>query len=95
MKKLFPSLFLLGACSREASQKSEIELIGDIAENTAPNFLHDDFNLLVLLSLLIAGISLYYAAVTYKAQKKTESNTNKLTKEAQRSMLNDLVRHML
>ena len=94
MKKLLPSLFLLLSCSREASQKSEIELIGDIAENTAPNFLHDDFNLLVLLSLLIAGISLYYAAVTYKAQKKTESNTNKLTKEAQRSMLNDLVRHM-
>lgn len=94
MKKLLPSLFLLGSCSREASQKSEIELIGDIAENTAPNFLHDDFNLLVLLSLLIAGISLYYAAKTYKAQKKTESNTNKLTKEAQRSMLNDLVRHM-
>ena len=82
------------ACSKAETGRSEIELISDIAENTRPNFLHDDFNLLVVLSLLVAGISLYYAVVTYKAQKRTESNTNKLSRQAQRSLLNDLIRHM-
>ena len=74
--------------------KSEIELMGDIAENTTPNFLHDDFNLLVLLSLVVAILSLVYAIATYTAQKKTEGNTKKLSRDAQRSLLNDLIRHM-
>ncbi len=75
-------------------EKSELELMGTIAENTTPNFLRDDLNLLVILSIIIAVFSLFYAIRTYIEQKKTQSNTKKLSEDAQRSLLNDLIRHL-
>lgn len=61
-----------------------------------------------ILALIVSFVSMYYAIITYKAQKKTELNTQKaeqntkkaeqntrrVSLDAQRRLLNDLLRHL-
>ncbi len=54
-----------------------------------------------IFAFLVSGISMYYAIITYKAQTRTEINTQKaeentkrVSQEAQRRLLTELLRHL-
>ncbi|HIT48226.1 MAG TPA: hypothetical protein IAC34_01865 [Candidatus Coprenecus stercoripullorum] len=103
MKRIFLSamFWIIGtwACAQSFPVSDSIAHEGlavmeGIRENTMFHFWKDDRNFWVLLSLGIAIASLVFGIITYTAQKKTEGNTKKLSKDAQRSLLNDLVRHL-
>ena len=54
----------------------------------------DDVNLVAIASILIAILSFFISYKTYKEQKTTANNTNKLSQEGQKNLLNDLIRHL-
>lgn len=61
-----------------------------------------------ILALIVSGVSMYYAIITYQMQEKTELNTKKaeentkkaeqntkrVSQDAQRKLLNELLRHL-
>lgn len=54
-----------------------------------------------IFAFIVSGVSMYYAIITYKAQTRTERNTQKaeentkrVSQEAQRKLLNELLRHL-
>ena len=54
-----------------------------------------------ILALIVSGVSMYYAIITYNAQtrteintQKTQENTKRVSQDAQRKLLNDLLRHL-
>lgn len=65
-----------------------------IKDNTEPNFLRSGWNIMALLAFLVSAVSLVYTKITYDAQKKTEGNTKKLSQDAQRELLYELLRHL-
>lgn len=78
----------------ELRNTAELEALNGIKNNTEPNFYWDDVNFIGIFALIVALASFIYAKVTYEAQKKTEGNTKKLSQEAQRNLLNELIRHL-
>lgn len=76
-----------------AANSSEYSVMSDVERNTRFNFWEDGVSLLALLALLVSIGSLYYALVTYKAQKRTEKNTQNAPLSVQKSKLKDLARH--
>jgi hypothetical protein len=80
---------------------NEYEAMTQIADNTRQNWLKDDWNVygsltfaLAAIAFIISVLSYLYTKRTYFAQIKTESNTKKLSQEAQRHLLNELLRHL-
>ncbi len=73
---------------------NEYEAMTQIADNTRQNFLKDDWNVYGWVAFFIALFSLIVSGVTLYAQWRTEDNTKKLSQEAQRHLLNELLRHL-
>lgn len=60
----------------------------DTANNTTFVFWWDGFNILIAVTALV------FSVFTFWSQNKTSSNTQKLSRHAQRNLLLDLVRHL-
>ncbi len=73
---------------------SDLGIMSRIEDNTHPDIVKDGWNLYGLLAIVIALFSALYTYITYKSQRETESNTKKLSQNMQRSLLNDLIRHL-
>ena len=87
---------------------NEYGAILQVEHNTRPHWYSDGWNLFGVLTFFLAiiafavswGSYLYtkwsyrYTKDTYFAQIKTEDNTRKLSQEAQRHLLNELLRHL-
>ncbi len=73
---------------------NEYEAMTQIADNTRQDFIKDDWNFYGWVAFLIALFSLIVSGVTLYAQWRTEDNTKKLSQNAQRHLLNELIRHL-
>lgn len=94
--------------NKKSSEGLLTEYVAQIENNTHQDPIKDGWNFYGILAFFIAvfsafiswytyKISLYTYKVslnTYKAQQKTVGNTNKLSRDAQRKLLNDLLRHL-
>lgn len=87
--------------NRSTSELAELDAMYGIKDNTAWNFVRDDVNIIGILAFLVAfatlmltGYTYMYTKYTYESQRNTEDNTKKLSKEAQRHLLNELLRHL-
>lgn len=69
-------------------------IMAQIEDNTRQDPIKDGWNFYGILAFAIAVISACISWNTYKAQQKTEGNTKKLSRDAQRKLLNDLLRHL-
>lgn len=79
-----------------------------IADNTAFDTKAQIAWWVAIIALVVSAVSMYYAIITYRMQEKTEINTKKaeentkkaeqntkrVSQEAQRKLLNDLLRHL-
>jgi len=80
--------------------KSETDLTTDygvmskIEDNTRQDPIADGWNLYGIVAFVIALISVGISGYTFKAQEKTVGNTKKLSQDAQRRLLNELLRHL-
>lgn len=68
--------------------------IAKIEDNTRQNPWSDGWNCYGIAAFVIALFSAIIGVVTWFAQQKTEGNTKKLSRDAQRKLLNDLLRHL-
>lgn len=73
---------------------TEYGIMAQIEDNTHQDPIKDGWNFYGILAISIAVISACISWYTYKAQQKTVGNTNKLSRDAQRKLLNDLLRHL-
>ena len=91
MNKLLLQLTIIAQDSIPAEQNPLCQ-IQQFTERTAINttfdFWWDGFN------ILIAVIALLFSVFTFISQNKTSENTQKLSRESQRNLLLDLVRHL-
>lgn len=78
----------------QSIQEDEIQIMKGIRQNTQADFFRDDVNVIAFISILLAGLSFGISYLTYKEQEATKNNTNKLSQDAQKSLMNDLVRHL-
>ncbi|MDO5570567.1 MAG: hypothetical protein Q4F97_03770 [Bacteroidales bacterium] len=65
----------------------------ETAENTSFRFF-EALSLWDIIALAATAISVYYAVKTYLSQSNTEQNTKKLTNEAQKNLLEELIKHL-
>ena len=90
MNKLFLLLTVIvqDSITLEESPLCQIQQFTErTAINTTFDFWWDGFN------ILIAVIALLFSVFTFISQNKTSENTQKLSREAQKNLLLDLVRH--
>ena len=80
---------------REGKPTSELDAMYSINDNTTPNFWKNGVTFMAILALVIALITLLIAVITYREQRKTAMNTQKLSKESQISLLIDYVQQSL
>lgn len=78
-----------GIADEDTTGLSPVILIEDISKN----FLDDGFNLLGVIGFFLGLASLYFAKVTFDAQRQTELHTTNAPKSAQIGKLKDLSRH--
>lgn len=78
----------------EEDLSNEYEAMTCIADNTRQDWVKDDWNVYGWVAFFIALFSLCVSGVTLWAQWRTESNTKKLSQDAQRALLNELLRHL-
>ena len=64
-----------------------------LIDDVSTNFLDDGFNFLGVIGFFLGLASLYFAKVTFEAQKQTELHTSNAPKSAQMGKLKDLPRH--
>lgn len=74
--------------------KSEAGMMAKIEGNTRQHPMKDGWNFYGIAAFIIAVLSAAIAWYTYKAQQRTEGNTKKLSQDAQRKLLNELLRHL-
>lgn len=73
---------------------SDYGIMARIEDNTQKDIVWDNWNVYGIVAIVVAIISAYYTWITYRAQKRTESNTKKLSQNMQRKLLNALSRHL-
>lgn len=80
--------------------KNEYGAILQVEHNTRQNWLKDNWNayglltyILSIIALFVSACSFYYTKKTFFSQTKTESNTSKLSREEQKALLSDMIRH--
>ena len=85
----------------EVVPKNEYGVMLKIADNTSFDTKAKVGWWVAILAFIVSGVSMYYAIITYKAQTRTEHNTQKaeentkrVSQEAQRKLLNELLRHL-
>ena len=76
---------------KEGKSTSELDAMYSINDNTTPNFWKNGVTFMAILALIIALITLFITVITYKEQRKTAINTQKLSKESQIILLLDEV----
>lgn len=64
-----------------------------LVKDVSTNFLDDGFNFLGVIGFFLGLASLYFAKVTFEAQRQTELHTTNAPKSAQIGKLKDLPRH--
>ena len=64
-----------------------------LIDDVSTNFLDDGFNFLGVIGFFLGLASLYFAKVTFEAQKQTALHTSNAPKSAQMGKLKDLPRH--
>lgn len=79
----------IAVLGKDTINGSPVVLIDDISTN----FLDDGFNFLGVIGFFLGLASLYFAKVTFEAQKRTEQHTSNAPKSAQIGKLKDLPRH--
>ncbi|MDE6556444.1 MAG: hypothetical protein K2K55_05715, partial [Duncaniella sp.] len=80
--------------AQAAELLSDYAIMSMIEENTHQDQVRDGWNLYGWVAFLIAGLSLLVSVYTLYSQRKTEGNTKKLSRDMQRKLLNELVRHL-
>lgn len=73
---------------------SDYAIMSMIEENTHQDDVKDGWNLYGWIAFFISFFSLGVGFYTFYAQKKTEGNTKKLSKDMQRALLVELTRHL-
>lgn len=89
-------------CRRDSLQKkvpardltTDYGVMAQIEDNTRQDIVKDGWNLYGCLAFIVAVFSMGISIFTYRAQKQTEGNTKKLSQDAQRKLLNELLRHL-
>lgn len=79
----------IAVLGKDTINGSPVVLIDDVSTN----FLDDGFNFLGVIGFFLGLASLYFAKVTFEAQKRTEQHTSNAPKSAQMGKLKDLPRH--
>lgn len=74
-------------------ERSEFGVMSEVEKNTRYDFWGNDVNLIGIVALFIAIISLVVAVLTFLEQSKTEKHTQKAPMKAQLGVLKDLPRH--
>lgn len=69
-------------------------VMAQIEDNTRQDLVRDGWNLYGFMAFVVAVASMCVSIFTYRAQKRTEDNTKKLSQDAQRRLLNELLRHL-
>ena len=77
----------------EEDLSNEYEAMTRIADNTRQDWVKDDWNAYGWVAFFIALFSLGVSGVTLWAQWQTEKNTSKLSREEQKALLSDMIRH--
>lgn len=91
------SMLLIAICIQVVAQTPDItqdEHLEDISSYTEATAKNTKFGVWDGVSLAVSIIALLFSFFTYWAQKGTESNTKKLSSDAQHNLLKDLVRHL-
>lgn len=73
---------------------SDYGVMAKIEDNTRQDVIKDGWNVYGIVALVVALLSLIASIYTFVAQRRTESNTKKLSKDLQRALLIDLIRHL-
>lgn len=80
--------------------KNEYGAILQVEHNTRQDWLKDDWNFygfftfaLAITAFIVSVMSYRYTRKTYYSQTMTESNTSKLSREEQKALLSDMIRH--
>lgn len=73
---------------------NEYEAMAQIADNTRQDWLKDDWNVHGWVAIIISLFSLCVGGITLFAQWQTEKNTSKLSREEQKALLSDMIRHL-
>ena len=79
----------IAVLGKDTINGSPVILIDDVSTN----FLDDGFNFLGVIGFFLGLASLYFAKITFEAQKQTEQHTSNAPKSAQIGKLKDLPRH--
>lgn len=69
-------------------------VMAQIEDNTHKDNLRDGWNMYGIFALAVAIISLIVSIKTFTSQSGTERNTKKLSQDAQRDLLCDMLRHL-
>jgi len=84
----------------EEVPQNEYGAILQVEHNTRQDWLKDDWNFyglftfsLAIIALAVSAFSFYYTRKTFFSQTNTESNTSKLSREEQKALLSDMIRH--
>lgn len=78
----------------EADLTTDYGMMAKIEDNTRQHPMTDGWNMYGWIAFIVAMFSAIVAWITYREQKKTEGNTKKLSQDAQRHLLNELLRHL-
>ncbi len=78
----------------EEDISSDYSIMAKIEDNTHQDPITDGWNVYGIAAILISFFSLIVSWYTFYSQRKTEGNTKKLSKDMQRSLLIDLIRHL-
>lgn len=78
----------------EEDLSTDYGVMSKIEDNTRQHPMKDGWNLYGIAAFVIAVLSAGISWYTYKAQNRTEGNTKKLSQDAQRKLLNELLRHL-
>lgn len=78
----------------ETDVTTDYGVMSKIEGNTRQNPIADGWNFYGFVAFFIAVISAGISWYTFKAQEKTVGNTKKLSQDAQRKLLNELLRHL-
>lgn len=78
----------------EEDLSTDYSVMAKIEDNTRQHPMTDGWNFYGIAAFIIAVLSAAIAWYTFKAQQRTEGNTKKLSQDAQRKLLNELLRHL-
>ena len=94
IRKVYMNIANQHKADSAAVPSDEYEAMLTIADNTHQDPIKDGWNVYGWVAFVIALASALIGLVTFRAQKRTEGNTKKLSQDAQRKLLDELLRHL-